>query len=260
MLQRFFSKQEQENENLTATSPQIKEGSLLDKSMDVLSSWRILKIMGEFVSGFEFLRRYGLAATFFGSARTTLPSEYYDDVHKLSSGLVKMGFAIITGGGPGIMEAANKGAYESNGQSVGINIQLPTEQRVNPYVKESSAFHYFFTRKVMLSYASEIYIYYPGGFGTLDELFEILTLVQTGKIGPMPIILVKKDFWQPLLAWIETSLAEQFKTINSEDVNIYHLVDNADEALILIEDLIKRNKLSAKPLPPEYCGEENIIR
>lgn len=260
MLHRFFSKQEQEDENIIVTSPQMKEGGVLDKSMDVLSSWRILKIMGEFVSGFEFLRRYGLAATFFGSARNTLPKEYYDDVHKLSTGLVKMGFTIITGGGPGIMEAANKGAYDANGQSVGINIQLPTEQRVNPFVKESSAFHYFFTRKVMLSYASEIYIYYPGGFGTLDELFEILTLVQTGKIGAMPIILVRKDFWQPLLDWIESHLSEKFKTINSEDMNIYHLVDNAEEALVLIEDLVKRNRISIKPLPPEYSGEENIAR
>ena len=260
MLHRFFSKVEQDDKDFVATSPQTKEGGALDKTMDVLSSWRILKIMGEFVSGFEFLRRYGLAATFFGSARTTLPKEYYEDASKLAAGLVKMGFAIITGGGPGIMEAANKGAYESNGQSVGINIQLPTEQRVNPYVKESSAFHYFFTRKVMLSYASEIYIYYPGGFGTLDELFEMLTLVQTGKIGPMPIILVRKDFWQPLLNWIDSHLVEKFNTINPEDTNIFHVVDTAEEALILIEDLIKRNKISSKPLPPEYSDEENIVK
>jgi len=260
MLHRFFSKQEQENGDLKITSPQNAEANSIDKALDVLSSWRILKIMGEFVSGFEFLRRYGLAATFFGSARDTLPKEIYDDVSKLSAGLVKLGFAIITGGGPGIMEAANIGAYESGGQSVGINIQLPMEQRVNPYVKESSAFHYFFTRKVMLSYASEIYIFYPGGFGTLDEMFEMITLVQTGKVGPMPIILVNKEFWRPLLSWIETALVEKFETISPEDLNIFHLVDNADEALIVIEGLIKRNKISSKPLPPEYSEEEKIIK
>lgn len=259
MLSRFFSKQEQE-EALRATSPQIKEAATVDKALDVLSSWRILKIMGEFVSGFEFLRRYGLAATFFGSARNTLPKEIYDDASKLAAGLAKLGFAVITGGGPGIMEAANKGAYDGGGQSVGINIQLPMEQRVNPYVKESAAFHYFFTRKVMLSYASEIYIFYPGGFGTLDEMFEMITLVQTGKVGPMPIILVNKDFWSPLVSWIEGSLVEKFETISKEDMNIFHVVDSADEALIVIEDLIKKNKITSKPLPPEYSEEEKLVR
>jgi uncharacterized protein (TIGR00730 family) len=260
MLTRFFSKPEQQDASIAITSQQRKDGDLTDKTFDVLSSWRILKIMGEFVSGFEFLRRFGLAATFFGSARKNLPADYYADAEKLARGLVKMGFAIFTGGGPGIMEAANKGAYESNGLSVGINIQLPTEQRINPYVKESSAFHYFFTRKVMLSYASEIYIYYPGGFGTLDELFEIITLVQTEKIGPMPIILIKKDFWQPLLDWIKSHLLKKYKTISPEDIDIFYLVDSADEALTLINNLIKRNKISAKPLPPEYSGDEKIIR
>jgi uncharacterized protein (TIGR00730 family) len=199
-----------------------------------LTSWRIFRIMAEFVSGFELLRKYRLAATIFGSARSLPDSHWYQESQKLGFLLAKDGFAIITGGGGGIMGAANKGAYEAGGDSVGLNIKLPHEQRLNNYVTDSETFSFFFTRKVMLSFASEIYIYFPGGFGTLDELFELVTLVQTGKVVRVPIILVGKDFWQPLFDWMKSSLLEKNKTIGKKDFDLFHIVDSAEEAHLLI--------------------------
>ncbi|MBU1164389.1 TIGR00730 family Rossman fold protein [Patescibacteria group bacterium] len=235
--------------------PRIKQ---IVSRRDTSFSWRIFKIMGEFVTGFEFLQQYGLAATFFGTARCRKETKIYKEATKLAKELAKMGFAIITGGGPGIMEAANKGAVEAKGDSVGLNIQLPNEQRINPYVKESRAFHYFFTRKVMLSYASEVYIFFPGGFGTLDELYEILTLIQTRKICKIPVILVDKDFWQPLVEWMYGRLYRQDKAIDKEDLNLFKVVDNADEALKLIKKVIKSKKLVASETPIEYVAGEKI--
>ncbi len=202
-----------------------------------LTSWRIFRIMAEFVSGFEMLRKYRLAATIFGSARS-LPDDYwYKESQKLGYLLSKEGFAIITGGGGGIMGAANKGAYEAGGDSVGLNIKLPHEQRLNSYVTDSETFSFFFTRKVMLSFASEIYIYFPGGFGTLDEMFELVTLVQTGKVVKVPIILVGKEYWNPLFDWIQTTLLEKHHTINKADLDLFHIVDSAEEAHELIKNL-----------------------
>lgn len=203
---------------------------LLDPGGDAIQSWRIFRIMSEFVSGFELLRRYGLAATFFGTARCQAGDEVYKASEELAAKLAKSGFAIITGGGPGVMEAANVGAFKVGGKSVGINIELPMEQRLNPYTTDAEHFHFFFTRKVMLSFASEVYVYFPGGFGTLDELFEIITLVQTKKISRIPIVLYGKDYWTPLLKWIDEVLYKKYKTISKEDVAIYHLVDSVDEA------------------------------
>ena len=202
-----------------------------------LTSWRIFRIMSEFVAGFELLRKYRLAATVFGSARSLPDDPWYQEARKLGYHLAKDGFAIITGGGGGIMGAANKGAYEAGGESVGLNIKLPHEQRLNGYVTDSETFHYFFPRKVMLAFASEVYIYFPGGFGTLDEFFEIVTLVQTKKIAEIPIILVGKEYWQPMIDWMEHTLAEQYHTIGRDDVKLFHLVDSADEALEIIRGL-----------------------
>ncbi|MCH8244395.1 TIGR00730 family Rossman fold protein, partial [Patescibacteria group bacterium] len=164
---------------------------------------RLTRITQEFAKGFHFLKNYGKSATFFGSARCVTGDKHYEEARKLASLLVKDDFAVITGGGPGIMEAANKGASEAGGQSAGINIQLDHTQNVNPYVKKSISFNYFFARKVMLAFASEVYIFFAGGFGTLDEFFEMVTLVQTRKIDPIPIILLGKEYWTPLLKWIE---------------------------------------------------------
>ena len=202
----------------------------LFESDDAVQSWRIFRIMSEFVEGFEVLRKYGTAATFFGGARFRAGDDMYKASEELAARLAKSGFAIITGGGPGIMEAANVGAFKVGGKSVGLNIELPMEQKLNPYVTESENFHFFFSRKVMLSFASEVYVYFPGGFGTMDELFEIITLIQTKKISKIPVILYDKRFWTPLITFMKEQLLKEYKTISPEDFEIFHLVDSVDEA------------------------------
>lgn len=229
---------EEPQHTLTPKRPPVEHELLQQGDEDVsLTSWRIFRIMAEFVSGFELLRKYRLAATIFGSARSEPDSHWYRESQKLGHLLAKDGFAIITGGGGGIMGAANKGAYEAGGDSVGLNIKLPREQRLNGYVTDSETFHFFFPRKVMLSFASEVYLYFPGGFGTLDEFFEILTLVQTKKIAQIPIILIGKDFWNPLVRWFEVQLADTHHTIAKKDIDLFHIVDSADEAHALIREL-----------------------
>jgi hypothetical protein len=204
-----------------------------------IESWRIFKIMAEFVSGFEVLERYDLAATFFGSSRCELGDKIYQQTTELSRRLSQSGFAIITGGGSGIMEAANKGAYETKGASVGLNIQIPDQQILNKYVMDSEGFHYFFTRKVMLAFASEVYVFMPGGFGTLDELFELATLVQTKKIRNIPLVLIGKNYWEPLLSWVQREVYTHSHAISKEDLDIFNLVDSVDEAYELIMERTK---------------------
>lgn len=204
---------------------------LLDTNGDAVESWRVFRIMSEFVSGFEILRKYGLAATVFGSARFQQGDPYYKLAEELAAKLAKKGFAIITGGGPGIMEAANVGGFKVGGKSVGLNIQLPFEQKLNPYTTESLNFDFFFSRKVMLSFASEVYIYFPGGFGTMDEFFELITLIQTKKIERIPIVLYGKEFWDPLVAFFSTHMEKKFKTISKEDLELFKVVDSVDEAV-----------------------------
>jgi uncharacterized protein (TIGR00730 family) len=195
-----------------------------------IESWRLFKIMSEFVEGFDILRRYGLAATFFGSARTKPGDEMYHKAQALAARLAEKGFAVVTGGSAGIMQAANKGAFEAGGASVGLNINLAASQGYNPYLTDRFGFDHFFVRKVMLTYASEVYIFFPGGFGTLDEFFEIVTLVQTGKIRKVPIVCFGKSFWTPLQAVIETTLYEERNNIDKEDMELYTIVDSVDEA------------------------------
>jgi len=197
---------------------------------DAVQSWRVFRIMSEFVQGFELLRGHGLAATFWGSARTTPDEPYYKEAEALAAKLAKKGYSIISGGGAGIMEASNVGAFKVGGDSVGLNIQLPFEQKLNPYTTESLNFDFFFSRKVMLTFASEVYVYFPGGFGTLDELFEIMTLIQTKKIEPIPVVLYGKDYWEPLIKFFEKTLLKKFKTISPEDLELFHVVDSVDEA------------------------------
>jgi uncharacterized protein (TIGR00730 family) len=220
--------------------PVSNPADILKKDTHEIETWRIFKIMAEFVSGFEFIGKYKKAVTFFGSARSGFGDKVYQEVTKLAHDLSKDGFAVISGGGPGVMEAANRGAYEAGGKSVGINIKLVngvgTERR-NKYVKEAESFEYFFIRKTMLSFASQVYIFFPGGFGTLDELFEIITLIQTKKIKPIPVILVNKEYWLPLLDWIDKTIYRDNKAIDKDDIDIYHLVDNADEAFKIIKKL-----------------------
>jgi hypothetical protein len=196
--------------------------------------------MAEFVSGFEVLRRHALAATFFGTARCEFGDKIYNMAAELAKMLSQEGFTIITGGGGGVMEAANRGAFESGGDSVGLNIHLPKEQVLNQFTTDSESFHYFFTRKVMLSFASEVYVFFPGGFGTLDEFFEIATLIQTKKIKPVPIVLVGKEYWEPLLKWIERDLYGHYKAIDKEDMDIYHLADSIETAFDYVMKTVKR--------------------
>jgi hypothetical protein len=201
--------------------------------------WRIFRIMSEFVEGFQFLKGLENTVSFFGSARFPEDEHHYKEARQLGKMLGKAGYTIVTGGGPGIMEAGNRGAVEAGAPSVGLNIQLPKEQRTNPYVKRSVAFHYFFTRKVMLSYAAQAYVFFPGGFGTLDELTELLTLVQTKKIEPIPIILVGKDYWRPFIDWMEKSMLRHHRSIEKKDLEIFRLVSGVQEAY----DIIVRAKM-----------------
>jgi len=196
---------------------------------DIDHSWRVFTILSEFVQGFEMLRKYGATVTFMGSARTLPSDEMHREATELAARLAEEGITIATGGGSGIMGAANLGAYRVGGKSIGFNIKLPFEQKLNPYVTESKTFHYFFSRKVMLAYASEAYIFFPGGYGTLDELFEMLTLVQTQKVEPVPIFLYGKEYWTPLIAFIKNTLKKD-GMIDPEDEKLFVLVDSVEEA------------------------------
>lgn len=217
--------------------PSIDDAHLCRVDTDLLrgekadiNSWRILKMMSEFVEGFEVLKKYSLAATIFGSARIPEDHPDYAAARKLAALLVGAGFTVISGGGRGIMEGAARGAKEAGGNSVGLNIELPHEQILNPYVTDSSHFHYFFVRKLMLMFASEAYFYMPGGIGTLDEFFELLTLVQTKKTKSVPMYLIGKDFWTPLVDWMRIELAEKRHTIDAADLDLFTVVDTVEEA------------------------------
>jgi uncharacterized protein (TIGR00730 family) len=198
-------------------------------------TWRIFRIMAEFVEGFQFLSKLKQEVTIFGSARTPASNRWYKEAEKLGGLLAGADFTVVTGGGPGIMEAGNKGAYDAGGESVGLNIQLPHEQRVNPYVKTARGFHYFFTRKVILAASAQAYVYFPGGFGTQDELFEIITLIQTKKSEHVPVVLVGKDYWEPWDRFVREVMFKDFETISEEDTDIYKIVDSAEEAFKIIQ-------------------------
>ena len=202
----------------------------LHKMSDI--TWRIFRIMSEFVEGFQFLSEFRKEVTVFGSARLKPTNKWYKEAVHLGGMLAKEGYTVVTGGGPGIMEAANKGAFAvDQSKSLGINIQLPTEQRTNKYVSQSKGFYYFFTRKVMLAASAQSYIYFPGGFGTSDEFFEMITLIQTGKMVRIPVVLVGVEFWTPLLEWMDQTLDKEYGTISSKDKKLFHLVDTAEEAM-----------------------------
>jgi len=200
------------------------------------SKKRVALIAKEFSSGFEFVRNYPRSVTFFGSSRTESDDPYYEKAKGLAGRIVKeLHYSVTTGGGPGIMEAANKGAYEAGGNSLGLTIELPLEQMANSYLTDREDFHYFFSRKVCLSFSAEAYIFFPGGFGTLDEFLEILTLIQTNKIPKAPIILVGEFYWNPLQQFFKEIVLKN-NMINDKDLSLYIITDNEDEILKIIKE------------------------
>lgn len=209
-------------------------------------SWAIFKIMGEFVNGYEKLSKIGPCVSIFGSARTKPQHKYYNLAVEVAKKIVEHGYGVITGGGPGIMEAGNKGAHIAGGTSVGLNIDLPFEQHDNPYIDRDKSldFDYFFVRKVMFVKYSQGFVVMPGGFGTLDELFEAMTLIQTHKIERFPIILVDKGFWGGLMEWIKTTLLKANNNISPEDLDLIHVVDTADEVITILDKFYNEYGLS----------------
>jgi len=197
-------------------------------------SWRVFRIMSEFIEGFQFIADLKKEVSIFGSTRFKPTNHHYQDALKLSRQLGKEGFTIVTGGGPGIMEAANRGAYETGADSVGLNIELASGQRLNKYVKKGMGFHYFFTRKVMLAYSAQAYIFFPGGLGTLSEFFDIVELIQTKKMERIPIICVGKDFWGALDSWIKQHVLKVHHAIDEKDTQIYTIADSVDQAFDII--------------------------
>lgn len=238
------------NENKKAKLPKKSSKDLLypDFSLPPVKEdfrktfqWRIFKIMSEFIDGFHFLADFKKTVTVFGSTNLPPKNKHYQEARKFGTLIAKKGYTVITGGGPGIMEAANRGALEAGRDSIGINIELPEGQRVNDYVNKPIGFNYFFTRKVMLSFSSEAYFFFPGGFGTLDEFFEMVTLVQTKKLGRrVPIIAVGKDYWQPLFNWITREVYGKYNAVKKEDLAIINIVDSAAEAVKLLDKLKKK--------------------
>ena len=209
-------------------------------------SWAIFKIMGEFVNGYEKLSQIGPCVSIFGSARTKPDNSYYKLTEDVAKKIVDHGYGIITGGGPGVMEAGNKGAHLAGGTSVGLNIHLPFEQHDNPYIDgdKNINFDYFFVRKVMFVKYSQGFVVMPGGFGTLDELFEAITLIQTNKIDKFPIILVGRDFWGGLIDWIRATLLDSFQNISAGDIDIVQVVDTADEVIEILDKFYDEYNLS----------------
>ncbi|MBI5538442.1 MAG: TIGR00730 family Rossman fold protein [Bacteroidia bacterium] len=205
-------------------------------------SWQIFKILSEFVQGFEKLSKIGPCVSIFGSARTKPDNKYYKLAEEIAYKLTQMGYGVITGGGPGIMEAGNKGAKLGGGNSVGVNIVLEFEQHPNPYIDLDKLIHfdYFFVRKVMFMKYAQGFVALPGGFGTFDELFEAITLIQTDKIARFPIVLVGKDYWQGLIDWVKKSVLNEEHNIGIADLDLFHLVDTADEAVEHIHNFYKK--------------------
>lgn len=216
------------------------ENQKWDNSKKAVDSWQVLRIQGEFIKGFDELSELKPCISVFGSARTKPEDKYYQEAVKLSKLIVQNGYGVITGGGPGIMEAGNLGALEEKGVSVGLKIELPFEAVANDYINQLVSCRYFFTRKVFFLKYSQAFVAFPGGFGTLDELFETLTLVQTRHMRSVPIVLVGKEYWGPMVEWIKTTMLNDGK-ISSEDLNLFTLVDTADDAMTYLLDKLDKN-------------------
>ena len=236
------------SEKLSEEEIKIKESFSQKPWNEIKSndSWAIFKVMSEFVNGYEKMGRIGPCVSIFGSARTKPDNPYFKLAQEIAFKISKAGYGVISGGGPGIMEAANKGAHLGGGASVGLNIDLPFEQHFNPYIDHDKnlQFDYFFVRKVMFVKYSQGFVVMPGGFGTLDELFEAVTLIQTKKIGKFPIILVGSEFWSGLFDWIKNVLVEKYANVSPEDLDLIKIVDTADEVITIIDSFYKKYNLS----------------
>ena len=218
-----------------------KRGNFMHvEDFESADTWRIFRIMAEFIEGFDVLSRVGKAVSIFGSARVKPNDKYYKVAEELAGMLVKEGYAIISGGGPGIMEAANKGAFKAGGESIGLNIEIPREQKPNKFVKTLLSFRYFFCRKVMFVKYASAYVVFPGGYGTMDEFFEALTLIQTKRSESFPIILVGKEYWKDLIGWINGELVVR-KYIFKKDKNLFRVADTSQEVIKVIRDFYKKN-------------------
>lgn len=238
-----------ENDDLENKQEALTKEAFEDKNWAEIksaNSWVIFKVMAEFVDGFEKLAKIGPCVSIFGSARTKADHPHYKMAEEVAAKLVQNGYGVITGGGPGIMEAGNKGAHSQSGKSVGLNIDLPFEQFDNVYIDRDKLinFDYFFVRKVMFVKYSQGFIVMPGGLGTLDEMFEALTLIQTKKIGRFPIVLVGRSYWEGLVDWMKKTLLEEHKNINETDLDLFSLVDTADEAVAVINEFYSKYSLA----------------
>ncbi|MBA2275382.1 MAG: TIGR00730 family Rossman fold protein [Chloroflexi bacterium] len=240
-----MSQERRPQDKPTADRRFLQGAPYADASFMETDAWRALRIMGEFVEGFDALARLGPAVSVFGSARTPRDDPEYERARDLAARLAQRGFTIITGGGPGVMEAANKGAHEAGGVSVGLGIELPHEEGVNAYCNLAIDFRYFFVRKTMFVKYAQAFVIFPGGYGTLDELFESLTLVQTGKIEHFPIVLVGIDYWQGLLDWLRGTMSEEHK-IEPKDLALLRLTDDIDEAVGWIVEAFEADRAEAQ--------------
>jgi uncharacterized protein (TIGR00730 family) len=245
-LNRNKGQTETEDEKLLS-----REGETLPSRDVTQDAWRVFRIMGEFVEGFDTLARLGPAVSIFGSARTKPGDHHYKAAQETARLLAREGFAVITGGGPGIMEAANRGASEGGGDSVGCNIELPFEQGMNAYVKTAVNFRYFFVRKTMFVKYAEAFIIFPGGFGTMDELFEALTLIQTGKVRNFPVVLFGRDYWQGLLDWLNNTMAANGKVLET-DLKLLVVTDSPEEAVQVVVSCYDANTAHTEALSENY--------
>ncbi len=248
----------------TADRQFLTSAPYADASFVETDAWRALRIMGEFVDGFDALARLGPAVSIFGSARTPLADPEYELARDLARSLAERGFTVITGGGPGIMQAANQGAKEVGGRSVGLGIELPHEQGINEFVDLAIDFRYFFVRKTMFVKYAQAFVIFPGGFGTLDELFEALTLVQTGKIEHFPVILMGTDYWTGLLDWLRTTMAGEGK-IDAGDLDLFRCTDDVTQATDWIveafaDDRAEKQAQEASPAPTEAAEADSERR
>lgn len=228
-------------------------GNSADMSQE---TWRLFRILSEFVEGFETMSQVGKAVTVFGSARTPLGEPYYEQAVECGRLLVEKDFAVITGGGGGIMAAANQGAFEAGGQSIGLNISLPMEQKPNPYQTHELTFRYFFARKVMFVKYANGFIIFPGGFGTMDEFFESMTLIQTLKIAPFPVVCIGHKFWDGLCDWMREVLLEQHQNISPQDMDLFRVTDDVDEAVAIMQECYEQRRgLTDEPTIPAHAAK-----